>query len=121
MPPAGWIVTTSSDAPFLSADLVTRLAAGLAAEPDARIAIARSNGRAHPVIGLWPVSLADTLEGAVRAGEFRVGHWAKTHGAIEVDFPAVEIGGRTVDPFFNANTPEDLDEARTILARTAPS
>jgi molybdopterin-guanine dinucleotide biosynthesis protein A len=27
------------------------------------------------------------------------------------------IGGNPVDPFFNANTPAELDEARRLLAR----
>lgn len=115
VPPARWIATVSSDVPFLPPDLVSRLAAVLAARPETGIAIARSHGREHPVIGLWPVALANALEAAIRSGEFRVGHWAHGHGAIVVDFPAVEIAGRAVDPFFNANTPEELDRARSIL------
>jgi molybdopterin-guanine dinucleotide biosynthesis protein A len=36
--------------------------------------------------------------------------------ATEVVFPPVEIGGGTVDPFFNINRPEDLAEAEALLA-----
>jgi len=119
VPGAQWIATASSDVPFLPLDLVARLAAAMTGHSEGGIAIASSGGRAHPVIGLWPVALADALESAIRAGEFRVGHWARAQGAIEVDFPAVEVAGRGVDPFFNANTPQDLDEARAILAQMA--
>jgi molybdopterin-guanine dinucleotide biosynthesis protein A len=32
-----------------------------------------------------------------------------------VFFPPLKIGGRTVDPFFNINRPEDLGEAEALL------
>jgi molybdopterin-guanine dinucleotide biosynthesis protein A len=35
---------------------------------------------------------------------------------VGVDFAALQIGGETVDPFFNANTPEELAEVRRVLA-----
>ncbi|MEQ1614405.1 MAG: molybdenum cofactor guanylyltransferase MobA, partial [Hyphomicrobiaceae bacterium] len=64
-PSTSHIATVSTDAPFIPADLVARLWAGIATEPG-RIAIARSAGELHPVIGLWPVALADDLERALR-------------------------------------------------------
>lgn len=108
------IVTASSDAPFLPSDLVRRLkqATQDSGEP---IALAASGGHNHPVIGLWPVALADDLNSQLEAGVRKVVQWTAQHGFITVDFPFFEHGGRQVDPFFNANTPEDLDEARDIL------
>lgn len=115
-PAASHIVTVSGDAPFIPTDLVLRLATALG-HGRAGIAIARSNGELHPVIGLWPVRLADDLEAAVTGGTRKVLAWTDRHGTVPVDFPLVRIGDETVDPFLNANTPEELDEARRLLAR----
>lgn len=116
VPTASHIVTVSADAPFLPSDLVARLAAAVGHRPDA-IAIARSRGELHPVIGLWPVHLADDLEQALRAGVRKVLAWTDRHGTIGVDFDPLQVGGEQIDPFFNANTPAELDEARRILAK----
>lgn len=114
-PQAKYIATASADAPFLPDDLVARLGQAAHARPGA-IAMARSGGEIHPVIGLWPVSLADDLETALRSGVRKVLAWTDRHGTLPVDFGPVTVGGQTVDPFFNANTPAELDEARRLLA-----
>jgi molybdenum cofactor guanylyltransferase len=118
-PHARAIVTVSTDAPFLPRDLVARLSGALAERPGG-IALASSGGELHPVIGLWPVALADDLEAALDAGLRKVLHWTDRHGTVPVEFPFLEIGGRAVDPFFNANTPAELDEARAMLADMIP-
>ncbi len=118
-PNATHVLSASSDAPFLPADLADRLQAGLAGATG-RIAIARSGGELHPVIGLWPVALADDLEAALRAGVRKVLAWTDRHGTVPVDFAMLEVGERTIDPFFNANSPEELDEARRLLAHLPP-
>lgn len=114
-PAASHVVTVSTDAPFLPADLVARLTEALAAAPDKRIALAASGGELHPVIGLWPVALADDLESALTQGLRKVLHWTDRHGSVAVDFPFYEARGRRLDPFFNANTPEELAEARLLI------
>ena len=81
----------------------------------AGIAIARSGGELHPVIGLWPVALADDLERALEAGVRKVLAWTDRHGTIPVDFAMLDAATQKIDPFFNANTPEELDEARRLL------
>jgi molybdopterin-guanine dinucleotide biosynthesis protein A len=108
------IVTVSADAPFLPRTLVTMLAAAAATKPGA-IAIARSGGEIHPVIGLWPTRHADDLEAALRAGTRKVLAWTDRHGTLPVDFPMVAAGAETIDPFFNANTPGELDDARRLF------
>ncbi len=114
-PAARYILTVSTDAPFLPGDLADRLA--LAADSAAgAIAMARSSGKLQPVIGLWPTALADDLEAAIRHDGIRkVLAWTDRHGVAAVDFAPVLIGDKGVDPFFNANTPEELDEARRLL------
>jgi molybdopterin-guanine dinucleotide biosynthesis protein A len=36
-----------------------------------------------------------------------------------VAFPATEVGGTTIDPFFNVNTPDELAQAEELLAAEA--
>jgi molybdopterin-guanine dinucleotide biosynthesis protein A len=115
---ARWIATVAGDAPMLPLDLVSRLTAAVAARETA-IALARSAGEVHPVIGLWPVALADDLETALKDGVRKVLHWTDRHGTVEVDFPITRVGRIEVDPFFNANTPQELDALRAMLAKTA--
>lgn len=114
-PQATHVVSVSADAPFLPHDLVVRLAAAVADRPTS-IALARSGDEIHPVIGLWPVALADDLEAELKAGVRKVLRWTDKHGTVPVDFPFIAAGAETIDPFFNANTPEELDEARRLLA-----
>ena len=115
---ARWIVTVAGDAPMLPLDLVSCLTAAVAAHETA-IALARSAGEVHPVIGLWPVALADDLETALKDGVRKVLHWTDRHGTVEVDFPITRVGRIEVDPFFNANTPQELDALRAMLAKAA--
>lgn len=93
------VLTVPGDAPFLPLDLVPRLAR--AGAP----AIAASQGRPHPVAGLWPVALAEALHADLLRGTRKVGLFAHAQGARVVDLP-VPPGGP--DPFLNLNTPEDL-------------
>ena len=114
VPEAQWMVTVSTDAPFLPLDLTHRLLTAVADAPHS-IALAASGGEVHPVIGLWPVALADDLEAQLEAGLRKVLHWTDRHRSIAVDFPFLRFHGRMIDPFFNANTPEELDEARALI------
>ena len=113
-PAASHIATVSTDAPFIPDDLVARLHDGVVDRPIA-IAIARSGGELHPVIGLWPVALADDLEHALRDGVRKVLAWTGRHGTQAVDFPFTPMAGCQIDPFFNANHPDEFDEARRLL------
>ena len=56
-PEPAWLASFATDAPFLPADLVARMADAVEAE-GADMACAASNGRDHPVFGLWPLGLA---------------------------------------------------------------
>ena len=118
-PEARFIVTTAGDAPLLPRDLARRLLAAL--EPSkAVIALAQSLGELHPVIGLWPVALADDLEAQLTAGVRKVLHFTRRHRTIAVPFAPVRLCGLDIDPFFNANTPAELEQLRASIARGAP-
>ena len=105
-----YVVSVATDAPFLPADLVVRLAEGLD-EAGADLACATSGGRSHPVFGLWPVRLRDDLRGAlVDQGIRKVDLWTARHKLATVPF-----SDQPVDPFFNANRPEDFAAAEALL------
>ncbi|WP_372618957.1 molybdenum cofactor guanylyltransferase MobA [Falsiroseomonas sp.] len=104
-----WVASVTGDAPFIPPDLVARLHAARVAA-DAQLACARSDGQAHPPIGLWPVALREELRAALLAGERKIDRWTARFGCAHADWPAAPY-----DPFFNANAPEDLAEAERIL------
>jgi molybdenum cofactor guanylyltransferase len=109
LPEAHYIVTAPADGPFLPRDLVHHLAAILIAE-DAELAVAASAGQQYPVIGLWPVALRDELRQALTAeGVRKVDGWTARYRRVVAAFPT-----DPVDPFFNANTPEQLAEAERL-------
>ena len=93
------------------ATLVARLHAAREAA-GTPLACAESGGQAHPVNALWPVALRDDLRRAlVDEGLRKIDRWTARHGVALATWPT-----KPVDPFFNANTPEDLAEAERLLA-----
>jgi len=109
-PDCPYVVSVATDAPFLPMDLVVRLIEGLDLA-SADLACAASGGRSHPVFGLWPVRLRDDLRRAVVDQAIRkVDLWTARHRLATVPF-----ADQPVDPFFNANRPEDLETAAALL------
>ena len=118
-PAARFIATAAGDAPLLPLDLVERLMAAAKRRPGA-IALAQSYGELHPVIGLWPVALAQDLEEQLRNGVRKVLAWTDRHGTLGVPFAPVRMCGLELDPFFNANTPRELEQLRATIAKGVP-
>lgn len=113
-PGCSWVLTVPTDAPFLPGDLVARLMTAVKVQ-DADMACASSGGRHHPVCGLWPVRLADELRQAMVGEDIRkVDVWTARYRLAVVEWAA-----EPVDPFFNANRPEDLAEAERMMAGSA--
>jgi molybdopterin-guanine dinucleotide biosynthesis protein A len=113
-PETRYVASVPADVPFLPTDLVERLSRALAGQTQG-VAVAASQSGVHPIIGLWPVALGDALESAIAAGMRKVHAFAEQCGMVAVPFDAATINGRAIDPFFNANTPEELAEARALL------
>jgi molybdenum cofactor guanylyltransferase len=110
-PDCDFVASVASDAPFFPGDLVARLTQALD-EARADLACAASMGREHPVFGLWPVRLREKLRRAlVDEGVRKVDQWTGRYRLLTVPFPAGSI-----DPFFNANRPEDLVAAEALIA-----
>jgi molybdopterin-guanine dinucleotide biosynthesis protein A len=104
------VLSVPADTPFLPVDLVARLEAARRAA-GVPIACAASLGRTHPVVALWPAALANALEAALVGGMRKIDRWTATQGVAPAVFDAA--GG---DPFFNVNSPEELDAAERLLA-----
>jgi molybdenum cofactor guanylyltransferase len=112
-PDCPFVASVATDAPFLPTDLVARLAEGLD-EARADLACAASGGRSHPVFGLWPVRLREDLRHAlVEEGIRKVDLFTARHSLVTVAF-----SDQPVDPFFNANRPEDFAAATALLQAT---
>lgn len=110
LPDARWIATVAGDTPFLPPDFVARLHAART-QAESVLAVAASAGRDHPVDALWPVSLREALRRAMLdEGMRKVRLFQSRYAVTLAEWPA---GPR--DPFFNANTPEDLDAAERLV------
>jgi molybdopterin-guanine dinucleotide biosynthesis protein A len=110
-PQCEWLLSVPTDAPFVPQNLATSLRQKISAQ-GAQLACATSRGRTHPVVALWPVALADALEQALVGEDIRkIDRWTARYRLVEVSFD--DTG---VDPFFNANRPEDLAIAERLLA-----
>ncbi|MDO9707100.1 molybdenum cofactor guanylyltransferase MobA [Paracraurococcus lichenis] len=103
------VLSAPGDGPFLPPDLVARLEEARAAA-GTPLACAASGGWTHPPIGLWPVALRAELRAALLAGERKIDRWTARFGCALAEWPT-----DPVDPFFNANTPEDLAAAEALL------
>lgn len=109
-PQCEWLLSVPTDAPFVPQNLATSLRQEISAQ-GAQLACATSRGRTHPVVALWPVALADALEQALVGEDIRkIDRWTARYRLVEVSFD--DTG---VDPFFNANRPEDLAMAERLL------
>jgi molybdopterin-guanine dinucleotide biosynthesis protein A len=108
-PRARWVAVVPADTPFIPLDLVTRLRE--AAADGGAIAVARSAGIIHHVVGLYPAALMGALGDWLANGrDLSVRGFLAGQETIAVDF-AGEAGA---DPFFNVNTPADLAAAEAI-------
>jgi molybdopterin-guanine dinucleotide biosynthesis protein A len=108
-PDLEWIASAAGDSPFLPLDLVSRLHAAREAA-GVPLACAESGGQAHPVNGLWPVALRADLRHALVVEDMRkIDRWTARHGVAHASWPAEPL-----DPFFNANTPEDIAAAERL-------
>ena len=110
-PEVEWVLSAAGDCPFLPRDLVARLHEARARE-NAQLAVAASGDQSHPVIGLWRVALRDELRHALVVEDLRkIDRWTARYPLARVTWPAEPL-----DPFFNANTVEDIAEAERLAA-----
>jgi len=110
-PDVEWVLSTATDCPFLPHDLVARLQHARISE-GAQLAVAASGDQVHPVIGLWNVALREDLRHALVVEDMRkIDRWTARYKLATVTWP-----DKPIDPFFNANTIEDLAEAERLVS-----
>jgi molybdenum cofactor guanylyltransferase len=108
-PEVAWVLSAAADCPFLPRDLVARLHQART-EQNAELAVAASDGQSHHVIGLWSVSLRDELRHALVVENIRrVESFITRYRLATVTWPV-----ETLDPFFNANTTDDIAVAEEL-------
>jgi molybdopterin-guanine dinucleotide biosynthesis protein A len=110
-PGTKWVVSVPGDCPFLPRDLVAKLHDAREREGKA-LACAHSGDWRHPVVGLWKVALREDLRHALTVEDLRkIEVWTGRHGVALADWPT-----EPVDPFFNVNTPEDMERATELAS-----
>ena len=112
---AGAVVSVAADTPFFPRDLVARLQS--AAGPSGlALAATREGGKLwlHPTFGLWPVALRADLRAALTGGLRKVVLWTDRHDAGTAEFSTDPF-----DPFFNINTPQDIQTAEELAQSLA--
>ena len=114
-----YIATVAADTPFLPDDLIKRLHA-MVKSKNLNIGIAASRILSgddvfiHPTFGIWEVALKDDLRDALAKDTRKIMFWAKK---FKLDYYYFDTSDKLSDPFFNINTPDDLEEAKYRLKK----
>ena len=107
-PYINWLVTVPGDTPFIPKNLVEKLLDKVK-NSNHKIVLARSNGKTHPIIGIWHSNLLESLKNSLDSGNRKIMDWASQHSLEYVEFTNSKY-----DHFFNINCNEDLVEAEEI-------
>ena len=107
-PYINWLVTVPGDTPFIPKNLVKKLLDKIK-NSNHKIVLAQSNGKTHPIIGIWHSNLLESLKNSLNSGNRKIMNWASQHSLEYVEFTNSKY-----DPFFNINYNEDLIKAKKI-------
>ena len=107
-----WIATFPSDTPFFETSIIEEYKKIIKLN-EGSLYFIKSNNKRHNIFGLWSINLLETLENDLVKNNFRkVEDWADKIGVKTID-----IKIKKFDPFFNINTKQDLEEAKSILKK----
>ena len=104
------VATAPCDSPFVPADLIERLRAGIG---EAEVAVAHDGERRQPVFMLVRTVLGSDLEAWLAAGGRKIDDWYTDHHVADVDF------SDRPDTFTNINTPDEREAAEARLGAAA--
>ena len=105
-----WIATFPCDTPFFNVSLIDKFHEASKSN-DSLLYFAKSQKKRHNIFGLWSLELIETLEKDIIENKYRkVEEWANKIGVKTID-----VSFREIDPFFNINTKEDLNDALRIV------
>ena len=107
-PCINWLVTVPGDTPFIPKNLVKKLLDKVK-NTNHKIVLAQSNGKTHPIIGIWHSNLFESLKNSLNSGNRKIMNWASQNSLGYEEFTNSKY-----DPFFNINCKEDLIEAKEI-------
>ena len=107
-PYINWLVTVPGDTPFIPKNLVKKLL-NKVKNTNHKIVLAQSNGKTHPIIGIWHSNLFESLKNSLNSGNRKIMNWASQNSLGYEEFTNSKY-----DPFFNINCKEDLIEAKEI-------
>ncbi|MDA0362460.1 MAG: molybdenum cofactor guanylyltransferase MobA [Proteobacteria bacterium] len=108
------IITVAADTPFFPLNLVKCLAKAADGHRGLSLAStqdAEGKRQRHPTFGLWPTNLREDLRDELNNGLRKIVLWTDKHNPGYASFDSAKS-----EPFFNINTPEDLEIARTRWA-----
>ena len=112
-----YIATVAADSPFMPEDFIHRLYS-LVKNQKLNIGIAASRILntddifKHPTFGIWEVDLKNDLRKELAGDTRKIMKWAKK---FKLDYCYFDINNELEDPFFNINTPDDLEKANYRL------
>jgi molybdopterin-guanine dinucleotide biosynthesis protein A len=107
-----YLASFACDTPFFPRDAVARLASALQSS-SADYAVASCGVAAHRIFALWPAACRTSLEHAFASGTRSMRDIERWLEPTWADF--AKNDGPNGDPFFNINTPADLEAAETWL------
>ena len=105
----GYVATIPVDIPFVPEDFISRMLLEINIYKP-KIAIASSNNRLHPVAAIWSLEIYKELYTALSEGIRKIDNFTCNFDTINVDWKY-----KSLDPFFNINTPNDLAYAEKVL------
>lgn len=104
------VASVAADTPFFPEKFVKSLREAGAYD----IVLAGSGGHRQPTFGLWSVTLMTDLEHFLTDGDERkIMRFVQQHSWSTVEFEVQTSDDP--DPFFNINTPEDMEQALTYM------
>jgi molybdopterin-guanine dinucleotide biosynthesis protein A len=109
-PAPRWLLTVPVDMPFLPADLARQF---VAQADGVEVVVAATRTDFSPVCALWRLDQLAHLEEAIRIQGAR----KMTDYLATLSWRRAELRDKPIDPLFNINTAQSLDEAEALAAR----
>ena len=104
------LLTVAADTPFFPDDLCQRLLIDCYEIDIAKTESLVDQHNLHPTFGLWDVGLRESLRAALMSDMRKVMAFVKKH-----EWRSITWIKKDYDPFFNVNTPEDMENAKIIF------
>ena len=105
----GYVCTVPVDTPFLPKDLAQKFYENIK-NLKVDVVMAKSRNRIHPTIAIWKNNLLPRLQESIEKGVRKIDQFTSELKVSVLEWDIVKI-----DPFYNINNYEDLEEAKKWL------